>query len=237
MWGHMSPCDHPVQSYTGCMFINKVYQPLCFVVFCLHLYCYYHHPLLQLHFISHFHFPSWSHNSHNSWPQVTCCVTCHVTVTHHITCHALYVTCHTITWPSCDHSVDQSGDNQQTSLIVTCYLPQHSMDFYRRLSNPYVQLCINTPRNALKNLSSFSCEYISVPWLTDPPESSFLSSAPVCALIAYLALVVVKILSDSAVAVMDYHVHLLTIYQLSQKGYNTRVPGIEGAHYIWSCLG
>ena len=87
----------------------------------------------------------------------------------------------------------------------------YSMDFYRCLGNPYVQLCINTPRNALKNPSSFSCEYISVPWLTDPPESSFLSSAPVCALIAYLASVAVKILSDSAVATILLSLCLVSI--------------------------
>ena len=163
-------------------------------------------------------------------------VTCH-RVTHHmtrshatlsrVTCHMSHVT--PITWPSCDHSVDQSGDNQQTSLIVTCYLPQHSMDFYRCLGNPYVQLCINTPRNALKNPSSFSCEYISVPWLTDPPESSFLSSAPVCTLIAYLASVAVKILSDSAVATILLSLCLVSIAFNVALLYSSR-------RYLFPCI-
>ena len=168
-------------------------------------------------------FPNLGKVSHISWPQVTWCVTCHVTVTRHVTCHASHVTrvthhmtrshvtmshvtCH-MSHPSHDHHVTIPWISQVT-INKHCWLSHatlqtllsHSMDFYRCLSNPYVQLCINTPRNTLKNLSSFSCEYISVPWLTDPPESSFLSSAPVCALIAYLTSVVVEILSDNAVA-------------------------------------
>ena len=43
------------------------------------------------------------------------------------------------------------------------------------------------------------------------PESSFLSSAPVCALIAYLASVAVKILSDSAVATILLSLCLVSI--------------------------
>ena len=156
-----------------------------------------------------------SHASHDS-------VSCHA-VMHHMS----HVT--PITWPSCDHSMDQSGDNQQTSLIVTCYLPQHSVNFYRRLSNPYVQLCINTPRNALKNPSSFSCEYISVPWLTDPPESSFLSSAPVCTLIAYLASATAKILSDSAITSILLSLCLVSIAFNVALLYSSR-------RYLFPCI-
>ena len=127
---------------------------------------------------------------HMTWSHVTLsCITCHMS------------------HPSHDHHVTIPWISQVTinkhrwlSHATLQTLRSHSMDFYRRLSNTYVQLCINTPRNALQNPSSFSCEYISVPWLTDPPESSFLSSAPVCVLIAYLASIVVKILSDNAIA-------------------------------------
>ena len=197
-------------------------------------------------------FPNLGKVSHISWPQVTCCVTCHITITRHVTCHALHVTrvthhmtrshvtlsritCY-MSHPSHDHHVTIPRISQGTinkhhwlSHATLQTLLPHSMDFYRRLVNPYVQLCINTPRNALKNLSSFSCEYISVPWLTDPPESSFLSFAPVCTLIAYLASVVVEILSDNAVASILLSLCLVSIAFNVALLYSSR-------RYLFPCI-
>ena len=65
--------------------------------------------------------------------------------------------------------------------------------------------------------------------MTDPPESSFLSSAPVCMLLTYLTSVVVKILSDNAIASILLSLCLVSIALNVALLYSS-------CHYLFLCL-